>query len=685
MLRPVVNNVHRRALTALCLGLACLVSAAVAPSSASAATYAPWEEGLRGNPFHLVRPVSPAVAVLGDDDQWLELARVALTDIGPSAPLWDDLPEGQSPDPRMAYPLGDGVLISGGKNVAYVKQVDASGQVVWDYRNGTDGLLRRPFSAEPATFNGRACILISDRIACRVFAVDRETKQTVWQYGTTDVPGSGVNQLADPFCATQIAPAGGQVNGNVLIADSNDNHRVIEIRSDDFDASAADMGYSSFSIVWQYGVTGRHGSAPGYLNQARSPQRLPDGDTLITDAAGQRVIAVRTSDYDPEKPDNGYSASSITWSYVNDEDGAMGDPNTARYISTGSLAGNIAVTDCDSSAQWVRIIDFETKKTVETINLRTFARPGYVDPSDLSSPRDARVGGDGTLWIADAGFGRVMRVGNEDEGTVTSRSLDCGEPDMLKAFSRLKIQASSQPAGTSFTLWYRVDGEEFRVARISSDGRNVNLPGGTSGKRIAYRVRLESGDPWRTPVFDGLTIHFSKASTGGSGGGGGGAEGGSGNSGQAGTYSYPPAAEGGTGTSGTGSGSGSYGTGTGSGTSGAGSGSSASGSGSSAVAASVDVPVQSTGSGAAQPVEGLEVRGQEGVSGVPLRAEEGAQAPGPERAGTSVPVLALAAAGLLVAAAFFMPWPLVAAQMRRITDFDHTRRGRVPPFRPLRR
>ncbi len=225
----------------------------------------------------------------------------------------------------MAYPLADGhVLVSGGKDVPYVKEVDGSGNVVWEYRNGADGLLRKPFSAEPATFGGRRCVLISDRIACRVFAVTwDDAKEIVWQYGTTDVPGAGVDQLADPFCATQIAATQGQASGNVLIADSNDNHRVIEVRADDYVAGAADLGYSAGSVVWQYGVTGEIGTAPGYLNQARSPQRLPNGDTLITDAAGRRIIAVRTSDYDPSKPANGYDAGSIVWQYVDGVDGPL--------------------------------------------------------------------------------------------------------------------------------------------------------------------------------------------------------------------------------------------------------------------------------------------------------------------------------------------------------------------------
>ena len=48
-----------------------------------------------------------------------------------------------------------------------------------------------------------------------------------------------------------------------------------------------------------------------------------------------------------------------------------------------------------------------------------------------------------------------------------------------------------------------------------------------------------------------------------------------------------------------------------------------------------------------------------------------------------MPVLALIGAGLFVLAAFFVPWPIVAAQMRRITGFDHMRPKGFLPFRLL--
>jgi hypothetical protein len=664
--------------------LALLCGGAAALPARAATAYPPWEEGLTDHPFSLLEPVSPAVAVTDATDERLELAHVTLDKIGLTAPMWADYPTGQRPDPRMAYPLEDGhVLVSGGKDVPFVKEVDAAGNVVWQYANGSDGLLRKPFSAEPAMFGGRRCVLISDRIACRVFAVSwDDAKEIVWQYGTTDVPGAGVDQLADPFCATQIPATAGQISGNVLIADSNDNHRVVEVRSDDYDAAAPDLGYSAASIVWQYGVTGQAGSSPGYLNQARSPQRLSNGDTLITDAVGQRIIEVRSGDYDPSKPDNGYSAASIVWSYVNGVDGDLLDPNTARAVESGTLAGAVVFTDCDGAAQRVRIIDKATKAIEDTFDLSTRDRPAYVGPTDASSPRDARVAADGSLWMADAAFGQILQIGNEGSGTVTSVPLDCGKPRLLKAFIRLKIEAPAQAAGTSFTILYSVDGKGFKKARISRDGRNVNFPAGTTSKRFAYRIVLASTDRWATPVFEGMTIHFTRAKVGGAGGGGGGS-GGAGNSGGSGVYTYPSTAEGGTGTSGTGTGSGSSGGGSGSGSAGTGTGSAGAGTGSSTVSNSVEVPVQSAGSGEAQPVQGYQVQGEEGVSGLPLRAEAGPQAPEPERPGPAMPVLALAAAGLVVAAAFFVPWPFVAAHMRRITGFDHTRPARFLPFRPL--
>ena len=148
-------------------------------------------------------------------------------------------------------------------------------------------------------------------------------------------------------------------------------------------------------------------------------------------------------------------------------------------------------------------------------------------------------------------------------------------------------------------------------------------------------------------------------------------------------FRSPSTATGGTGTSGAGSGSGASGSGTGAGSSGTGTGSAGGAAGVSTATQSLQPPVQSSGSGSALPVQGYQVQGQEGVSGVPLRAAEGPQAPEPDRPGPPVPVLALVCAGIVLAAALFVPWPFVAARIRGIADVDHTRPTRFLPFRPL--
>jgi len=64
--------------------------------------------------------------------------------------------------------------------------------------------------------------LITDMLNHRVIEVNPYTKEIVWQYGTTGVPGSGANQLNNPYSAVRMP------NGDTLIADG-DNYRIIEV------------------------------------------------------------------------------------------------------------------------------------------------------------------------------------------------------------------------------------------------------------------------------------------------------------------------------------------------------------------------------------------------------------------------------------------------------------------------
>ena len=369
-------------------------------------------------------------------------------------------------------------------------------------------------------------------------------------------------------------------------------------------------------------------------------------------------------------------------------DGALKDANTARLVASGALAGTVIVTDCDLDAQKIVFIDYDTKQVRETIDTRTLERPSWASSSDASSPREARLDSEGALWVADAGFGQILRVGYPATATVQSDSLDCGEPAMNKAFTRLKAFVTDLPPGTGFSLRYSVDGgQTFKAPKAESDGRNFRFPAATAGKRFIYRLTLTTRDRWLTPEFDALTIHFEKAKSGGDGGGGGG-QGGSKDNGS-GVVTYPSAATaGGAAAAGTGSGTGSYGSGSGAGTSGSGtggSGAASSASGATSSASDLQPPVQSAGSGTLEEVQGYRTQGQEGVSGVPLTGAKGAQLPEPERPGPPVPVIAMIVAAAVVLAAFFLPWPFVAARLRSVADFDHVRPRRVSRTRLLRR
>ena len=78
----------------------------------------------------------------------------------------------------------------------------------------------------------------------------------VWDYA-----GDGAGKLNRPSLAIELP------NGNIM-ANDDLNHRVIVIDK------------ATKTILWQYGVTGRRGSAPGYL-------AIPDGlDIIKADASG---------------------------------------------------------------------------------------------------------------------------------------------------------------------------------------------------------------------------------------------------------------------------------------------------------------------------------------------------------------------------------------------------------------
>ena len=649
--------------------LAVAVAAVWTASPAPAATRFFAEQGAPGKPFtfEALPPTLEKVATQTDGEDLL-LSDTVLGRIDRTSTVYG----GAYPDPRSVEVLDNGHFLFTDRNASMVAETTAVGEPVWMYTKDQDPALANPFSAQRFERDGRSYTLVADRVARRVWVVDADFA-TVWQYGVTGDTTSGnaalaVNHLADPFYA-RYSPEDG---GTVLIADNLRGFRVIEVRYADYRPGEVDNGFSAASITWSYGKPGVPGNGPGELAKPHCARLLADGDVLICDAGddvyGARVIQV----------DRG---GSIVWQY-----GVTGPPGAGNgYLTEANFASRLADGDTlitDTAAG--RVIRVTQNKVIEHIwDQNTIARPpGYG--SGNAAPRAAALAADGRLVVADSVFCQLVTLGHESSAAAASLPLDCGRPGLDKAFVSITWKGDTGVAGTRIALEYRLNGGAWHPCRFAGGSRRYDFPAGSHGTTIAYRVTLSTTNRAQTPTLDSVFIQAIKASAGGSGGGGGGDKpGGSGNSGQSGVYSYPSIAEGGTGSSGTGTGSGGYGSGTGSGSSGAGSGSSGAGAGSTSVANSVEVPVQSTGSGDTQAVQGYQVQGEAGVSGVPLRAMEGPQAPEPERPGPAVPVAALVAAGLIVAAAFFVPWPFVAAHLRRITGFDHTRPARILPFRPL--
>ncbi len=116
--------------------------------------------------------------------------------------------------------------------------------------------------------NGSTFVL-SPRNFDRVVAVDRETKAVEWTLGEEDTPAI-LHEQHDPL-VIETDPL------TVLVGDSL-NHRAVEYRR-------ADGGPVSgeWERTWSYS---------GDLNWPRDVDRLPNGNTLITDTGNNRVVEV---------------------------------------------------------------------------------------------------------------------------------------------------------------------------------------------------------------------------------------------------------------------------------------------------------------------------------------------------------------------------------------------------------
>ncbi len=122
-------------------------------------------------------------------------------------------------------------------------------------------------------------------------------------------------------------------NGNTLIADNRGGRRVIEVRTSDYNASAPNWGYTESSIVWRYGTDGVLGTGPNQLVSPRSATRLANGNTLIADAGDRDGESNRVIEVTPSGGiawQFGIAGPGVTdWTHTN-------TPSTAERLANGN-------------------------------------------------------------------------------------------------------------------------------------------------------------------------------------------------------------------------------------------------------------------------------------------------------------------------------------------------------------
>jgi N-acetylneuraminic acid mutarotase len=107
-------------------------------------------------------------------------------------------------DPQQLGP--DLYLVSDYARPGGILEFTREGQIVWSYRPASgDGMLDHPSLAERLP-NG--LIAVNDDYRHRVAFIDPETRTIVWQYGQTDRPGTGPDQLNTPDGFDLLLPDG---------------------------------------------------------------------------------------------------------------------------------------------------------------------------------------------------------------------------------------------------------------------------------------------------------------------------------------------------------------------------------------------------------------------------------------------------------------------------------------------
>ncbi|GEM_PF-3549058 len=325
-------------------------------------------------------------------------------------------------------PQGDNTLIADSENYRVI-EVDANKNIVWKYPDGPkSGSTLRPKYATRLE-NGNT--LIANGNAVLEVTPD---KQVVWEYPAANLP------YGNRYVSAERLP-----NGNTLISDADYylnnppagygtyNGRVIEVNP-------------AKNIVWEYTTEIDHDYIlPGFENQnyagkyykqplyPRAAFRLPNDNTLITDAGSDRVLEVNP-------------AKQVVWSY-----GPRTVPvhdylrPTAPYVAFAfRLAnGNTLITDTVNSNV--------SEITPAGITVNQYKNANPPDTSQAWFPSSATRLSNGNLLIADSQNQRVIEVNPAGQivwqyGT-TGVGTESGSFNPLTAF-RVRPVPSVSPTPT---------------------------------------------------------------------------------------------------------------------------------------------------------------------------------------------------------------------------------------------
>ncbi|RLE41587.1 hypothetical protein DRJ48_05265 [Candidatus Woesearchaeota archaeon] len=180
----------------------------------------------------------------------------------------------------------------------YVRIFDRNGTVKWEWRAWEDlNISKYPLNnngnrnhwpnvnvvyylPQGNPFNGRESVLISLRRPSTLIVVDKATKEVVWEWGNGEISYQHDPQVLD--------------NGNILVFD-NGLHRPDKSSLEQKSYSrVVEVNPRIGKVVWEY-KTKTPGLLPGI--DFESPiggfvQRLPNGNTLITETCTGRIFEV---------------------------------------------------------------------------------------------------------------------------------------------------------------------------------------------------------------------------------------------------------------------------------------------------------------------------------------------------------------------------------------------------------